>query len=130
MASKCCNTCLMGYFEPYHHNCVAINSPERGAKIDGADCDATKYSFISFRHGKERFDDMLEREPQFKGVPEIWLKGEGMEEGFDGTPKWEERLMDVTSKLSEPAKGQPSGKTFDDLLEERGGKEGIVVLAK
>ena len=24
MASTCCHTYMMGYFEPYHHNCVAV----------------------------------------------------------------------------------------------------------
>ena len=72
MASTCCHTYLMGYFEMYHHNCVAVNSPERfveeegGVKIDGSNCNDVGYSFISFRHGRTQFDDLLERQPQFK----------------------------------------------------------------
>mmetsp|Transcript_30790 Transcript_30790/g.74485 ORF Transcript_30790/g.74485 Transcript_30790/m.74485 type:complete len:219 (-) Transcript_30790:397-1053(-) len=133
MASTCCHTYLMGYFEMYHHNCVAVNSPERegsGVTIDGACCSDIGYNFMSFRHGRTQFDDLLERQPQFKNVSEFWFKGKGFEDGFDGTSNWEETLADVTTKLSQPIEQQPGGKTFDELLDERGGTKSIVILAK
>lgn len=63
-------------------------------------------------------------------VPEFWFKGDGFEDGFDGTLNWEEALADVTTTLSQPIVKQPGGKSFDELLAERGGTESIVILAK
>ena len=120
---------MTGYFAPYHHNCVVIPSSESGGgKLDG-DISEVAPNFMSFRKDKEHFDDLLERKPEFSGVPEFWFKGSSIEDGFDGLGEWEKALVDTTATLQEPIIGQPNGKTFQELIDERGGEDAVKIMA-
>lgn len=130
VASTCCNTYMLGFYAPYHHNCVVVPSSETsgGGKIINADLSSIKPNFISFRNGKEQFNDLLDRQPYLNDTPEFWFKGDTVESGFDGTGEWEKSLGDTTAKLQKEIVGLEGGKSFDELLEERGGKDSIVIL--
>ena len=56
------------------------------------------------------------------------LQSFGLKDGFDGAGEWEKALGDTTAKLQKEIVGLEGGMSFDELLEERGGKDSIVIL--
>jgi len=89
------------------------------------DCDPM---ILANRKDKKRFENLFEREPSLSSVPEIWFRGSSIEEGMDGSGDWEETLGRGVAKLKEPVREQPKGKTTEELFENCGGSESVVVL--
>lgn len=126
-ASTCCSTLMMGHCAFYHYNCIAVPSPETGGgKILGIDSTNIEPGLICGRYDKKRFNDLLKRQPTLIGKPEFWCK---VGKGFEGTGRWEKAMLDTKKKLQEDIIGLPGGKSFYDLVDERGGMEAVPVLA-